>query len=340
MSLELVCELEGHQDRVWHVSWSSDGKALASCGGDKTIRIYTEKPGEKNWVCCAVLEEAQGRTIRACEWSPCRRYLAAVSFDATTVIWEKQGEDYEVIATLEGHESEVKSLSWSTSGGYLATCSRDKSVWIWEADPDTEFECISVLHGHEQDVKFVKFHPSSNVLFSTSYDDSIRVWNEDEDDWYCAESLEGHSSTVWGLACEPTGRRVASCSADRKVIVWTYCPDSQDTHANGKPMKWKSTCQLSGFHTRTIFSIDWAPVTKNPSTPALLVTGAADNHIRVFQEGPGETFELACDVPKSHAGDVNCVRWNPDATHHQLLASAGDDSLVRLWKYSRTSHEE
>jgi len=60
-----------------------------------------------------------------------------VSFDATCVIWECQGKDdkgqwqWEVVASLEGHENEVKSVAWNTSGTLLATSSRDKSVWIW-----------------------------------------------------------------------------------------------------------------------------------------------------------------------------------------------------------------
>lgn len=112
--------------------------------------------------------------------SPDGRYIASVSFDATTVIWEKQGNSYEVVSSLEGHESEVKSVAWSPSGSYIATCSRDKSVWIWEADPDTDFECISVLHGHTQDVKFVKWHPTEDLLVSVSYDDTVRIWAENE----------------------------------------------------------------------------------------------------------------------------------------------------------------
>lgn len=39
-SLELLSTLDGHKDRVWHLAWSPDGKNLASCGADKTIRIW------------------------------------------------------------------------------------------------------------------------------------------------------------------------------------------------------------------------------------------------------------------------------------------------------------
>lgn len=169
-----ICELRGHTDRAWHVAWSPSGEQLASCSSDKTVRIWSRIQGGDSWTCSAILEEAHTRTIRACSWSPSGRYLATASFDATTAIWELQGGVWEQVtpaacrmhacmhnvwpmpvcaikvATLEGHENEVKCVAWSPDGSHISTCGRDKSVWVWESIPGNEYECVDVKHGHSQ----------------------------------------------------------------------------------------------------------------------------------------------------------------------------------------------
>lgn len=44
----------------------------------------------------------------------------------------------------------------------------------------------------------------------------------------------------------------------------------------------------------------------------------------------GAAFRLLCKREQAHPLDVNCVRWHP--TDPALLASAGDDGCVRLWR--------
>lgn len=58
------------------------------------------------------------------------------------------------------------------------------------------------------------------LLASASYDNKVCIYKEEDDDWECRATLEGHESTVWSLAFDPEGQRLASCSDDRTVKIW------------------------------------------------------------------------------------------------------------------------
>ncbi len=70
----------------------------------------------------AILEDAHDRTIRAVAWAPGEDRLATASFDGTCVVWMRRDGEYEQVATLQGHENEVKSVAFDPSGKLLATC--------------------------------------------------------------------------------------------------------------------------------------------------------------------------------------------------------------------------
>jgi len=349
LQLREVQELEGHTDTVWAVAWNpvtgigGAPSMLASCSGDKTVRIWENTPTpnttSSSWACKAVLEETHTRTVRSCAWSPNGKLLETASFDATTAIWENVGGEFECIASLEGHENEVKSVSWSASGMLLATCGRDKSVWIWEVQPGNEFECVSVLQGHTQDVKMVQWHPTRDILVSASYDNSIKVWAEDGDgdDWACMQtlgsSISGHTSTVWAMSFNSSGDRMVSCSDDLTLMVWDTSINPAERSGNGCG-PWKHLCTISGYHDRTIFSVHW-------SRGGLIASGASDDCIRLFSESTddsatpvdGPSYKLILKKEKAHSMDVNSVQWHP--SEPQLLASASDDGRIKIWEVTR-----
>ena len=153
-------------------------------------------------------------------------------------------------------------------------------------------------------------------------------------DFFSGDLVGGHTSTVWDLAFEPStkGSRFASCSDDKTVKIWgIQSPTSYDDEPRVSILS-----TISGYHPRTIYSVDWSP-------SGFLATACADNAIRIFQiedldHNIADTSlrkpncSLICQIDQAHKPvEVNCIRWHPEDP--TLLASAGDDGHIKLWRF-------
>jgi len=379
--LSKVCSLSGHEDTIWSVAWRPgvERLQLATCGTDRVVRLWGLKQGVEpeaadGWVLLSEtdLTERHNRTLRSLSWAPKGDMFAVASFDATVTLWkvssaeEGNGNNFECVGTVAGHENEVKSSAFSPTGAYFATCSRDKSVWIYETDQNFEYECVALLQSHTQDVKMVRWHPTQDVLFSCSYDDTVKVWSQDGDDWACKETLTDHESTVWDMSFDPKGARFVTCSEDRTLRIWAPVVNQPPPKVSGvvsasyvSPLfrglagipvstgvglvapkeadcPWRCSSTIQGHHPRAIYSVDWAGYQAGGNS-ATLATACGDNRVRIFQpenEASLEGWACVADV-EAHDGDVNCVAWCPRPIGNQdsgaLLASVGDDGMLAVW---------
>eukprot|EP00967_Tisochrysis_lutea_P144857 scaffold271169_cov29-Tisochrysis_lutea.AAC.2 len=132
---------------------------------------------------------------------------------------------------------------------------------------------------------------------------------------------------------------------DRSVVLW---------RDEGGNFNFQRASSITDVHERAIYSISWE---KRSRDQGQIVTGGGDDAICVFSvcpsselhgdvgaaaaaaksshnDGPvGIRFEGR--VASAHKGDVNTVAWSCDAKGNSsgaLLASAGDDGAIRIWR--------
>ncbi|KAK9422229.1 putative Coatomer WD associated region-domain-containing protein [Seiridium unicorne] len=157
--------------------------------------------------------------------------------------------------------------------------------------------CLFTLNGHLDYVRTVFFHHELPWIISCSDDQTIRIWNWQNRSLIC--TMTGHNHYVMCAQFHPKDDLVVSASLDQSVRVW----------------------DISGLR-------------KKHSAPTSM--SFEDQVARNNQQQTdmfGNTDAMVKFVLEGHDRGVNWVAFHPTAPH---IVSAGDDRLVKLWRFSET----
>ncbi len=120
--------LRGHEGDVYHTEFSPDGEILATCGRDRTVRLWDVATGATRRVLIGHSHEVNWVTF-----APDGRTLATAGEDRTVKLWDAATGREE--RTLSGHDTEVVIAQFARDGRRLVSCDRKGTVILW--DPAT-----------------------------------------------------------------------------------------------------------------------------------------------------------------------------------------------------------
>jgi WD40 repeat protein/serine/threonine protein kinase len=322
--------LKEHTNAVWSVTFSPDGKRLASADAGGPLKVWDAASGQEilplkgssrgafspDWK--RLVSLAEGKTIKLWDatsgqeiltlkghtnpvwsvaFSPDGKQLASADTDGTVKVWDAaSGQE---ALTWKGHSGPVVGLEFSPDGKQLASASFDKTAKVWDATSGQE---LFTLKGHTAVVNGVAFSPDGKRLATASTDQTVRVW--DARTGQESLTLKGHSIGVYGVAFSPDSQRLASAGVDSLVKVW-------DTRTGQEMLTLKG-------HTRGVTAVAFRPDGKR------LASASEDRTVKVWDamSDPGML------TLNGHSNRVNAVAFSPDG---KWLASAGDDSTVKVW---------
>ena len=119
-----IAVLRGHTGWVNGVSFSPDGKTIATGSNDRIVRLWDVETQIE-------IGTLEGHTaaIKSVSFSPDGGTLASGSSDGTVRLWDVG--TLTGMGTLKGHTSGVNSVSFSPGGKTIATGSIDGTVLLW-----------------------------------------------------------------------------------------------------------------------------------------------------------------------------------------------------------------
>lgn len=137
---KLVKNFDGHNAAIRGITFSSDGKMLASASLDKTARIWNAESG-------ALLKTIEPKGL---------------------IQFAPDGKTYN-----NEYKLPVLAVAFSPDGKQLATGGADRLVQLWDV---ASGEHVRSFLGHRMTVTGVKFSPGSKQIASSSLDRTIRLW--------------------------------------------------------------------------------------------------------------------------------------------------------------------
>ena len=333
--------LRGHLLRVNSLSFSPDGKSLASASEDETVRIWDLNTG------APIIYRGHVGAVWAVAVRPDGKCIASTGRDGTVRIWNlkaKQGPleipmrtvnrsiglspdlrsasylqprrlnqyDLVLMDLSSGRQSRLRSCTPTvqpvhaslvfTADGRLLASALEKEIEVWDVGTGQARASFVGLANMTQ--RGLAFSPEGDRLAFIGPPNSVEIWSLQ--DHRRLAIYKGHRGAVTAIVFSPRGDRVATGSTDETVKIWDSSTGEEIRNLKGSP----SAAASLAF---------------SPDGRCLLASGP-DNSVLVWDLERGSEVRTL----RGHKSLVTSIAFNPTGTR---VATAGQDSVIRLWTW-------
>lgn len=162
--------MEGHEEHIYSVDWSRDGKIIVSGSGDRSCRVWDSETGQ----CILVIDNDKVPLQLGLEKSQCDAGVTSLalgplngnclvtgSLDHMVRVWDLRTGL--LIERFAGHTDSVYSVAFSPDGRAIVSGSLDRTIKIWDLSPST----ISIFSRYPQSSQRSTFAASAQSSTTT-----------------------------------------------------------------------------------------------------------------------------------------------------------------------------
>ncbi|SPO25478.1 related to THO complex subunit 3 [Ustilago trichophora] len=330
----------GHRASVRGLGWSIDGRKLATCGADRTIRIWVPERSIDH----RASTELRGHTesVDQLVWHPTNpEVLASAGADKTVRLWDTRARTATTTSTTSGAarggggESVITTpganinITYHPSGHYLAVGDKSDTVSIVDTRTnrilhtvcsrrptapanDSSYAPSTILSSYDE-INELTFSPDGSLLLLSSGSGSVHIHHTTSSPHPYARihSHPTHTANVFCIQYDPLSRFIATASSDSMISLW----DSKE---------WFSQKMITSltFPARAIgFSFD-GELLAAAGEDAFITINATTTATSEKSQGGDQVHKIALAAGTM----INTLAWHPSK---YVLAYAGDETLQK-----------
>jgi polyadenylation factor subunit 2 len=192
---------------------------------------------------------------------------------------------------------------WSADARWLVMGTVTGEIFYWSSDGlIIQPRRIKVISFTSNQVTAMAWNNYANLLVNGSSNGYISYMDETFRETFVVE--EAHGAPIKGLTYSPFDIKLASCSDDSNIHIWSGTRKTPELTLSG--------------HQADVKCIDWHPYR------SLIASGSRDAAIKLWDPKAGSCVSNL----SSHKKQVNCLQWNQNGN---WLATGARDQLVKVF---------
>ncbi|CAL8266129.1 unnamed protein product [Merluccius merluccius] len=308
--------LKGHSGNITSIDFSSNGKYLASCADDRTVRIWSVKDFmDREHKCLRANVDLDHATLVS--FSPdSRAFITWLSNGDTIRIFKmikKEDGSFTFKAAPEDfpqkHKGAILNIGIAETGKFIMSASSDTSIHIW----DLKGEILASINTNQITNSYAAISPCGRFVASCGFTPDVKVWevcfgkSGEFREVTRAFDLKGHSAGVHSFAFSNNSHRMVSVSKDGTWKLWNT------------DVEYKKQQDPYLLRTVNCSSSEGSLVALSPDGRVCAISDGCD--VTMFDTSTGQLEEELRGV---HSGEITGLRFDING---RFLVCSGDKAV-------------